>query len=116
MTDYKQVLEDLRQPVKDLRSHIPEIWSGFAETHKHAMKDGEVSIKTKELIALAIAVVKRCDGCIASHARGALRAKATEQEVAEAIGVALMMDGATVTVYGPRAYEAFMQFKNAATE
>ncbi len=115
MTDHKQVLEDLRQPVKDLRSHIPEVWSGFAETHKHAMKDGELDSKTKELIALAIAVVKRCDGCIASHARGAVRAKATEQEVAEALGVALLMDGATVTVYGPRAFEAFVQFKNAPT-
>jgi AhpD family alkylhydroperoxidase len=111
MSDNKQVLEDLREPVKQLRSHIPEVWTSFAEMHKHSMKEGELPVKTKELIALAIAVVKRCDGCIASHARGAVRSKATEQEVAEALGVALMMDGATATVYGPRAFEAYLQFK-----
>ena len=66
--------------------------------------------KTKELIALAIAVSKQCDGCIASHARGAARAGATESEVAEALGVTIAMNGGPATVYGARAFAAFREF------
>ncbi len=55
-------------------------------------------------------VSKECDGCIASHARGAVRTGATESEVAEALGVAIAMDGGPGTVYGPRAFAAFREF------
>jgi alkylhydroperoxidase/carboxymuconolactone decarboxylase family protein YurZ len=59
-------------------------------------------------------VVKRCDGCIAYHARAAAHRGATSEEVAEALGVALLMDGGTASVYGPRAWEAFHEFGTAA--
>jgi alkylhydroperoxidase/carboxymuconolactone decarboxylase family protein YurZ len=55
-------------------------------------------------------VVKRCDGCIAYHAKAAARAGATPGEVAELLGVALLMDGGTASVYAPRAWEAFTEF------
>jgi AhpD family alkylhydroperoxidase len=76
------------------------------------MKPGALDTKTKELIALAIAVVEKCDGCIASHARGAAKQGATEAEVAETIGVAVLMTGGPATVYGPRAFAAFRDFAN----
>jgi AhpD family alkylhydroperoxidase len=59
---------------------------------------------------LAIAVVKQCGGCIAYHAKGAARRGATAEEVAEALGVALLMDGGTASVYGPRAWDAYREF------
>lgn len=93
---------------------IPDAYAGFAALHKGAMADGAVPSKTKELIALAIAVVEQCDGCIASHARGAARQGATKEEVAEAIGVTFLMAGGPATVYGPRAYSAFCEFFDAA--
>jgi len=71
---------------------------------------GELPAKIKELIALAIAVTTECDGCIAFHARGAARCGATAQEVAEALGVAILMNGGPGTVWGPRAYAAFQEF------
>ena len=110
MSHGKQVLEDLREPTKALRAMIPDVYAGFAATHKGALQNGALDTKTKELMALAIGVSTRCDGCIASHARGAARAGATEQEVAEAIGVAILMVGGPGTVYGPRALEAFQEF------
>jgi AhpD family alkylhydroperoxidase len=64
----------------------------------------------KELMALAISVVKQCDGCIANHARAAAKQGATAEEVAETLGVALLMAGGPATVYGPRAWEAFHEF------
>ncbi|NCY17891.1 MAG: carboxymuconolactone decarboxylase family protein, partial [Actinobacteria bacterium] len=54
-----------------------------------------------------------CDGCIATHARGAASAGATREEVAEALGVAFLMNGGPGTVYGPRAYDAFVEFLEA---
>ena len=106
----KQTLDDLRRPARELRSRIPDVYAGYAGTHKAALADGALDAATKELIALAIAVATRCDGCIASHARGAARAGATEQQVAEALGVAILMNGGPSTVYGPRAMEAFLEF------
>ncbi len=98
MTHGKQVLEELREPAKELRSLIPEVYAGFAATHQGALRSGALDTKTKELMAFAIGVATHCDGCIASHARGAARAGATRQKAAEAIGVAILMVGGPGTV------------------
>lgn len=101
------VRDELRQPARDLRALIPDVWRGYVETSTAALKPGELSSQTKELLALAIAITRECDGCIVSHARGAARQKATRQMVAEAIGVAISMNGGPGTVWGPRALRAF---------
>jgi AhpD family alkylhydroperoxidase len=75
-----------------------------------AMGDGALPARVKELIALAIAVTRECDGCVLAHARGAVRRGATAQEVAETMGVAIVMNGGPGTVWGPRAYAAFEEF------
>lgn len=116
MAHGKEVLDALRQPALDLRGRIPEVYSAYAGLHRAALADGALSAKAKELIALGIAVTRQCDGCIASHARGAARAGATTQEVAEALGVAIMMNGGPGTVYGPRALAAFSEFSPDAPE
>lgn len=110
MGKYRDIVAELREPTRALRSEIPDQWSGFGKLHEAAVADGVLDAKTKELMALAIAVVKQCDGCIAYHARGAVARGATRAEVAEALGVALLMDGGTATVYGPRALAAFDEF------
>jgi AhpD family alkylhydroperoxidase len=107
---YRGVLEDLNPQSRALRQMIPEVYRGFAEMNTAAMTSGALDRKIKELIGLAIGVVHRCDGCIASHAKGAARAGASEQEAAEAIGVSILMQGGPATVYGARAYEAFCEF------
>jgi AhpD family alkylhydroperoxidase len=108
------VQEELREPARALRQAIPEVYDGYRTMHAAAYAAGALDRKTKELIALAIAVGKECDGCIASHARGAVRTGATESEVAEALGVAIAMNGGPATVYGPRAFAAFREFAEAA--
>jgi AhpD family alkylhydroperoxidase len=106
----KQVLDELRPLHRELRHAIPDVYRGFGEFHHAAFATGALDTKTKELIALAIGVVERCDGCIASHAEGAARAGASRAEAAEAIGVAMLMNGGPATIYGPRAYSAFCEF------
>lgn len=95
---------------RDLRLAIPEVYAAFGALSDAAMKPGALDTKTKELIALAIAITRECDGCMASHARTAARAGASEAEVAEMIGVAVLMNGGPATVYGPRALAAFREF------
>jgi AhpD family alkylhydroperoxidase len=110
MGEYIDLIDDLRTSTRDLREAIPETWAGFAELHVGAVADGALPARIKELMALAIAVVKQCDGCIAYHAKAAARRGATPDEVAEALGVALLMDGGTASVYGPRAWDAYREF------
>jgi AhpD family alkylhydroperoxidase len=110
MTDhFTRVIQDLKEPTRSLSRAIPETWTGFSELHKHAVADGALPARIKELMALTIAVVKQCDGCIAYHAKAAARRGASPEEVAEALGVALLMDGGTASVYGPRAWEAYQE-------
>lgn len=109
-THGKPVLDALSPLTRELRSSIPDVYAGFAALHQAAFAEGALDVRTKELIALAIGVVEQCDGCIASHARGAARAGATTQEAAEAIGVTFLMNGGPATIYGPRAYAAFCEF------
>lgn len=104
-----EILGELRQPARDLREHVPDVIGGYAAMQRAAMADGALPGRVKELIALAIAVTRECDGCIAAHARGAARQNATEAEVAEAMGVAVVMNGGPGTVWGPRALAAFKE-------
>ncbi len=110
MAEYEDLLKELGPPIAAMRHHVPEVWAAYTAEHRAVMVDGALSAKTKELMALALAIVKRCDGCIASHARGAARRGATDAEVAEMIGVTMLMDGGPATVYGPRAWDAYREF------
>ena len=108
------VQRELAAPTRALRERIPEVFEGYLTTKSAALAAGAIDAKTKELIALAVSVTKQCDGCIASHARGAAREGATADEVAEAIGVAILMNGGPGTVYGPRAFAAFEEFAGSS--
>jgi AhpD family alkylhydroperoxidase len=73
-----------------------------------------LSTNANELIALAIRIAVHCDGCIAYHVHAALKAHATRREIAETIGVAVMMGGGPSVVYGCEALEAVEQFEQLA--
>ena len=109
----KAVQEPLAPLARNLRQAIPEVYNGFKDLHSAAMAEGALPAKVKELIALTLSVGAQCDGCIAAHARGAARAGATKEEVAEAIGVTFLMHGGPATVYGPRAFDAFCEYYDA---
>ncbi len=108
-----RLLNELNPQHRALRQMIPDVYKGFGELSRAALAAGALETKTKELIAMTIGVVHGCDGCIASHARGAARAGATKQEAAEAIGVSILMHGGPATIYGARAYSAFCEFADA---
>ncbi|MGZ8763751.1 MAG: carboxymuconolactone decarboxylase family protein [Acidimicrobiia bacterium] len=107
---YTEVIEDLKEPTRSLRHVQPDAWKGFGALHQAAMAEGEVPARLKELVALAIAIIKECEGCIAYHASAAARKGATEAEVAEVLSVALLMGGGPASVWAPRAWDAYREF------
>ena len=108
---YHDLLRAISEPTKELREHIGPVYDGFGAMHRGAFADGALSPAMKELIATAIAITEECDGCIATHAGGAARKGAPDAEFAEMVGVAILMQGGPGTIYGPRAWEAFQEFK-----
>lgn len=110
---YPNLLEDVQKSMGEYGKVSPEIMEGFQKLHQAASSDGALSAKEKELIALAIGIVVRCDGCIAFHVHDALEAGATEAEIADTIGVAILMGGGPAVVYGSAALEALKQFKDS---
>lgn len=113
-TTFRDTINDLRGPTRELRKAAPDAWAGFGALHQAAVADGVVPAKTKELVALAIAVTQHCDGCVAYHARGAVQRGATREEAAEILGVALLMAGGPASVWAPRALAAFDEFAEEA--
>ena len=110
MTTAREIQDELKASGRRLRAAIPEVYAGYAALHGAAMGDGALPARMKELIALAIAATKECDGCVTAHARSAMRQGVTAAEVAEAMGVVILMNGGPGTVWGPRAYAAFEEF------
>lgn len=108
--NYPQYREAIGDSIKELRHHIPDVLAGFGQVQKAVMSEGALSVKHKELIALALGIAARCEGCIATHINGSLQAGASVEEISEAIGVAIEMGGGPSVTYGAIAFEALQQF------
>ncbi|MGB3344168.1 MAG: carboxymuconolactone decarboxylase family protein [Aequorivita sp.] len=108
--DFPKHYDQLVVLMEQLGSKIPETMQGFGSLHKASIAGGALDAKTKELIALGIAITVRCDGCIAFHVHDALESGATTSEINETIGVAILMGGGPSVIYGCEALEALNQF------
>jgi len=113
MDNYPKHYEEVVEMMGNFGSEAPGVMAGFSRLHAASVADGALSSKIKELIALAIGITVRCDGCIAFHVHDALKAGATPKEVAETIGVAIMMGGGPSVVYGCEAWQALKEFEEA---
>ena len=101
----------LNQMLREVRNGVPKVMEGFAKIHEGAFEDAALSKKHKELIALGIGIAVRCDGCLSAHVRASLAAGATEEEIIETIGVAILMGGGPSVMYAGEAVEALKQWK-----
>jgi len=108
--NYPEIAKDLTGAIKTLRGAIPDTMSAFSQLAATASADSVLDPKTKELLAIAIAITTRCDGCIAFHVKAALKYGATRDEVAETVGMAVYMGGGPSMIYGAQTLEAYDQF------
>lgn len=111
-SNYPARRSELQGLMLRLGREIPGTMSGFANLHKAATAGGVLNAKTKELIALGIAVAVRCDSCISFHVHDALAAGATRAEVVDALGVAVLMGGGPAAMYACDALSALDQFES----
>lgn len=113
--NWPQMATELSGAVKELRGGAPDVMKGFSAIAQAALKANALDTKTKELIALAIGVATRCDGCVAFHAEAAVKLGATREEVLETMGMAIYMGAGPSVMYAAQALEAFDQFEAKRT-
>jgi len=113
--DYKDIIGDISAYSAELRKLIPETMQGFSAMAKGATQAGALTEQTKELLALALGVAARCDGCLGYHTKALARLGATRAEVAEALGMAIYMGGGPSLMYAADALRAFDQFSQPST-
>ena len=112
MNDYIEIHQHLVERLAQLGSEIPGPMTGFARLHKKAVADGALSRKVKEMMALSISIAVGCDGCIAFHVHDALQAGASQDEIMETLGVAILMGGGPAVMYAVEALDALEQFSS----
>jgi len=115
MKDYSSIVRDITTNLKVLRADIAPTMQGFSAMAQAATKPGALDRKTKELIALAIGVATRCDGCIGFHTEALVKLDASRSEVEEALGMAIYMGGGPALMYAADAIGAFDQFQQTST-
>ena len=108
--DWEKMETEMSAELCALRVGAPDVMKGFSALALAALKADALDRKTKELIALAIAVATRCNPCIAFHADAALQQGASRQEVLETMGMAIYMGADPSAMYAAQALEAFDRF------
>lgn len=113
MHDWNTYRDSLLARIGDYNKLGPDVLSGLQTMEGSATKTGHLEPKMHELIALAVAVTTRCDGCIAVHTKKAAEHGATREEIAETLGVAIALNAGAALVYSARVLEAHAQLRNA---
>ncbi len=107
---FNQITKDINIQLGKMRKEIPDVLTAFSALSQAATKDGALDKKTKELIAMAIAVAKQCPGCIGFHSQALVKYQASREELLETLGMAVYMGGGPSLMYAAEALEAFEEF------
>lgn len=107
MIDWNTYRQQVVAGVGGFAKLSPETVKGYGGMGSAGQKTGHLDAKTRELIAVAVAITLRCDGCITVHADNARKLGATQEEVAEALGVAVSVNAGAAIVYSTRALDAY---------
>ena len=114
--NWPDFLDETETRIARLADQAPGMIKGFAQMGGAAKRDGALTEKGKEFVALGIAIATRCDSCIGFHARSLVRLGALREEVIEVLEMAAYMGGGPSLAYGAKALEAFDQFKAQGSE
>ncbi|GAB3630179.1 alkylhydroperoxidase [Pandoraea terrae] len=112
MHDWNKYRDALRARVGDFAALNPDVMSGLKTVSDAAAKRGKLEPKIHELIALAVAVTTRCDGCISVHTQSAAELGATAEEIAEALGVAIALNAGAALTYSARVLDTYATLPN----
>ncbi|PIP00202.1 carboxymuconolactone decarboxylase family protein [Pleomorphomonas carboxyditropha] len=107
MLDWKQYRKEVIGRAGELAELNEDLVKGYRALAAASNNTSHLDAKTRELIALAVAVTTRCDGCIAAHVEAAIKAGTTREEISEALGVAIALNAGAAFVYTARTLDAY---------
>ena len=108
--DWHNFMDEMGAEIATLSKEIPETARGFGVMGAAAKKSGALDEKTKEIMALGIAVATRCDSCIGFHIKSLIRLGLTREELCEALAMATFMGGGPSYAFSAKALSAFDTF------
>jgi len=106
---FAELLSGLNKQIGELRMQAPKTMQAFSGLARAALEPGALDTRTKELLAIAIAIAVRCDGCIGFHVKAALAAGASKDEIVETIGLAIYMGAGPSMIYGAETLRALKE-------
>jgi len=109
MMDWNEYRKQVGAAVADIAKISPDTVRGYAQISAAAGKTGHLDAKVREMIALAVAVTRQCDGCITVHIDAAVKAGATREEITDALSVAIAINAGAALVYSARALDAYAE-------
>lgn len=107
MLDWNAYQTQLQTTIGEIGKLSPDTVRGYSTLSNAGAKTDLLGAKTRELIALAVAVTRQCDGCITVHTDAAIKHGASREEIAEALGVAVAISAGAAMVYSARVMDAF---------
>ncbi|HEX7814563.1 carboxymuconolactone decarboxylase family protein [Dyella sp.] len=107
MLDWLQYRKELAARIGEIAAESPDTVRGYQTLSRAGQQKDVLGAKTRELIALAVAVTTHCDGCITTHTAEAIKQGATKEEIIEALGVAVALNAGAAMVYSARVVDAF---------
>ena len=110
---YTQVTQGISTQLAKMRKEMPEFMAGFSAMAQAANKEGALNKKSKELIAMALAVANHCDGCIGFHSQTLVKLNVSREELLETLSMAIYMGGGPSLMYAAEALEAFEEFSHS---
>lgn len=110
--EFRTVVKNASAQMHRLRETQPDLMTAFSQLDAAGTKEGTLSKKTRELIALGIAVSCRCDDCIGFHVQALVKLGTTRAELEEVLGTAVYMGGGPSMMYATQALAAFEEFSS----
>lgn len=116
MIDWNEYHAQLQRRIVEIGRTSPDIMRGYRTISNAGSNADLLGPKVRELIALAVAVTARCDGCIVTHTDAALKHGATKEEIVEALGVAITVNAGAALIYSGRVLDAVEAKSSSAIE
>ena len=115
MADWNGYRQQLVETIGKIAQLSPDTVRGYSVLGAASSKTKHLDAKIRELIALAVAVTLRCDGCITVHTDAAKKQGASQEEIAEALGVAVSVNAGAALVYSARVMDAYAANEQGAS-
>ncbi len=106
----QEKFEQIKKGIRGVRNELPVTIKAWNDFHEKAMISGSVDAKTKELIALGIALVIRCHNCIILHVQACKRLGIKREEILSVYEVAMVMGGGPVMTYCAELMDALAEY------